>query len=436
LAHTLAVHQLALNEHTADWHAVCQLGNFPLWGSIKVQNPTAHKFSRRPDRHADFESAAMEFPERCSAAVAVRLLTNVEGPQTMAKSPIVQRALLAAVLVLAPSAPPAIADVTFFDDLADFQAVSTTSVAATFETVTPTETPIFIPPSPPITLGGVTFTPHNTGTAFAPNLFIATPSTLTDFSVDPASDVLTMSGNENFEIDFSSAPTAVGFETYLNPYDPPVVKVYDTTGNLLATHALTQAAATRGFLGITSTVAIGTVSWKADDGDDVNTAIDNVRVGTTNPVVPHVLTFYLHGNDIPGTAGGLTMNQNPASSQLFNVNLFYAPTWFSDPAVTGTVPSGGQFKLIIARTVGLSLPTTFRLASTDLDGGNEQELGQITQGIGLGFSPKTVTIPVATPATLNNRRLKLTVSSAFQLNLNLQIGTSSYLTVTQFVGTP
>jgi hypothetical protein len=43
---------------------------------------------------------------------------------------------------------------------------------------------------------------------------------------------------------------------------------------------------------------------------------------------------------------------------------------------------------------------------------------------------------VAVPVTLNNKRLKLTISSALGLTLNWQMGSGSYLETTEFAGTP
>ena len=62
--------------------------------------------------------------------------------------------------------------------------------------------------------------------------------------------------------------------------------------------------------------------------------------------------------------------------------------------------------------------------------------GQTTQLLGLGLGARTINIPVTTPVTLNNRRLNLTISSAASLNLNLQTGSSTFLELTTFTGTP
>lgn len=318
---------------------------------------------------------------------------------------------------------------TFYDNLASFQAASSTNVAVTFEGFAPADQNIGIPPNPPITLGGVSFTPL----APAPNLVVATPGAVYPFTVPRSSNVLTVSGNENIDMDFAAPPTAVGFDTYLNPYDPPVVAVYDTNGNLIATHTLTQAASTVGFIGITSSVPIGKVNWLADRGGLVNTAVDNVRVGT---IRPHDLKFYLHGADIPETAGGFTMNEHPAPGHTLNLGLLSSPSWFSDPALTGTFLAGATFKLVVPMTVGLSLGVTYRLSATNADGSGAQLLGQTTRILNAGTGTQTITIPVSTPVTFNNKRLKLTISSGLGIGVSLQMGPGAYVEATRFVGTP
>ena len=154
------------------------------------------------------------------------------------------------------------------------------------------------------------------------------------------------------------------------------------------------------------------------------------------PTLPHTLRFYLHGNDTPGTASGFTMNQTPAPSQTLRLNLSSCPTWFSEPALTGTFQPGATFRLTMPRTLGLNVAMTFRLAVTNPDGSNGQLLGQTTQLLGLGLGARTINIPVTTPVTLNNRRLCLTMSSAANLYLNLQTGSSTFLELTTFTGTP
>jgi hypothetical protein len=143
------------------------------------------------------------------------------------------------------------------------------------------------------------------------------------------------------------------------------------------------------------------------------------------------LKFYLHGNDIPGTAGGFTMNQAPAPGQTLSLNLLSSPSWFSDPPLNHTFQEGATFKVVFSPSVGLSVAQTFRLASTNPDGSGEQSLGQTTQLLGGGT--QTIAIPVTTPVTLAGKRLKLTISSSVSLGIDLQLDNGAYLEATSSV---
>ncbi len=173
--------------------------------------------------------------------------------------------------------------ISFYDDLVTFDANSSTSIAVTFDPFTPTDVPISIPPASPITFGEITFTPVNSLPTGA-NLFVATPGgrAAPFFGVGLESNVLTASGNENIDITFSTAPTAVGFETYTNAFDSPIVSVYDTAGQLRAQYVLIQAPKSLGFLGIVSDVPIGKVNWLATKGGVQNTGIANIRISCSN----------------------------------------------------------------------------------------------------------------------------------------------------------
>lgn len=160
------------------------------------------------------------------------------------------------------------------------------------------------------------------------------------------------------------------------------------------------------------------------------------RVSHTGSPTPHTLTLYLHGDDLPGTAGDFTMNQTPPPAKPLILNLSDSPSWFSDPALTGTFQSASTFQLVLPCTLAMSLSKTVRLAATALDGREEQSLGQVTRGPALCLGQEIFTIPVTTPLTLTGRRLKLTITSSVDLGLNLQMGAHTFLRATSFVGTP
>jgi uncharacterized delta-60 repeat protein len=151
----------------------------------------------------------------------------------------------------------------------------------------------------------------------------------------------------------------------------------------------------------------------------------------------HTLTFFLHGNDMAGTAGGFTMNGTPPMSQSLPIGNGSTSTWFSDPAVSGAFLAGTSVRLVTPCPTGVGMPKTVTLASTNLDGSDPQLLGQASQGvvICLGQESLSLMIPVTTPTTLINRRLQLTIATGAQ-ELTLPLGQGTFLEATTFVGAP
>jgi uncharacterized delta-60 repeat protein len=151
----------------------------------------------------------------------------------------------------------------------------------------------------------------------------------------------------------------------------------------------------------------------------------------------HTLTFFLHGNDAPGTAGGFTMNDTAPSSQNVEIASSNPPSWFSDPVVTGSFIAGASFRLVVPCPTGIAMPKTVTIASTDLNGGDPQFLGQATQGVYICMGQDTLSlfIPVNAPATLINRRLQVTITTPNEVAL-LPLGEQTFLQATNFVGTP
>lgn len=172
---------------------------------------------------------------------------------------------------------PAHAGTKSYNSLAAFQAVSNTTVQATFENFTPVNT-IY---TSPITEGTVTFM-SGPITDSSPNLYVYTPNASSeqhDWGEPLASNVLTEEGNENINMTFSVPTTAVGWDSYTNRFADPTVSVYDTNNILIGMFTLTQASDTQGFFGVISTVPIGRINWLAVNGGTQNTGIDNIRTG-------------------------------------------------------------------------------------------------------------------------------------------------------------
>ena len=169
----------------------------------------------------------------------------------------------------------------FHTSLASFLGASTSSLQADFQGFsTLADTPGI---ANPYTSGNVRF-------AHPSNLYIAAvggAAAVFDFDVAPLSNVLTASGNEDIALTFLNAATsAVGFTAYTNRFAAPTVFVYDLLGMLMDSYVLAQGPSSIGFVGITSTVAIGRVQWTPISGEVKDTALDDVYTGLTrdNPV--------------------------------------------------------------------------------------------------------------------------------------------------------
>ena len=160
----------------------------------------------------------------------------------------------------------------------------------------------------------------------------------------------------------------------------------------------------------------------------------------TQPVAAtaHTVKLYLHGNDIPGTAGGFTMNQTaPATGTSVTLSLLSAPAWFSDPVFNGSFASGTAFQVDFPCSLGLGALVTYSLARTNVTGGAATPIGSTTQLLNACVgTTHSVTIPVTGPVVFSNQRLKLTISSLLGLLLTMPLGSGTDLQGTLYTGTP
>jgi hypothetical protein len=176
---------------------------------------------------------------------------------------------LAVVLLPLGSVSLAVPDVytieSFFDVWADVTLVED------FEAVIPKDTALLS-----FTSNGITYT----GTqASNPNVWVASPG-YTNFGVPvTTSSVLTSTGPEDFVVDLSGfSYTAVSFDAYLNNLGPVVAEVYGSDPTPMLT-LIDLRGAGMWFTGITTGEPITSIHWTSVGGAQVNTGIDNLRLG-------------------------------------------------------------------------------------------------------------------------------------------------------------
>jgi hypothetical protein len=163
--------------------------------------------------------------------------------------------------------------VTFYQSKAAFDAVTGTMLLEDFESFSPQDTVII----PSFTSHGVTYT----GFAGSPsgNVYVESPGMVYGLGAShPAtSSVLTANGDEDFTAAFSTAVSAVGFDTYLNGLGPVTIGIYNGA-TLLDSFSYAGSVNTEEYLGIVSTIPITSFRFTSAQGGIVDTGIDNISV--------------------------------------------------------------------------------------------------------------------------------------------------------------
>ena len=194
-------------------------------------------------------------------------------------------AVIAAVLTGMSATAGATTITFFYDNKAAFDAAASTALYEDFESFSPKDTNL-----PLISLGIIAYTPF--ATASLPNLLVSSPGYLNyGVNVSPTtSSILTTSGDEDFEMAFGIAQTAVGFVGYLNGLGPGTVKVFDG-GTLLDTYNLPDVSGgAKIHFGVVS--AGGTfdkLRWTSTAGSLLNTGVDDISLSA----VPEPSTYAL-----------------------------------------------------------------------------------------------------------------------------------------------
>ncbi len=175
------------------------------------------------------------------------------------------------------------AGVTTFVDSASFDAAIDVDLLEDFEGVVPQDAALLS-----FTSLGITYTglqspePANVFVAAAGHDNFGIPGTTT-------SAILTSDGYEFFEIDLSSVlPTAVGFDVYLNSDGPVVTRYYGADDNPLCAISDPRNSDQIWFLGVLFDEPIARMTWESAvvRGQQVNTGLDNLRLGTAASTIP------------------------------------------------------------------------------------------------------------------------------------------------------
>ena len=197
----------------------------------------------------------------------------------------IKQMIPAAILLLA--ATSANSTVMFYTDFANFDAATTATLVEDFEAYPTKDTPLAS-----INTNGITYTPIGATN----NVWVSSPG-YTNYGVPgpTTTSILTATGDEHFMITPDDALSAIGFDVYLNQYDPAYVNVYGTSGLLDTFDLTTLQNDIIGFLGMTSTEAIISVEWFTTSGGVLNTGIDNVYAQTYATPEPSIVLLICTG---------------------------------------------------------------------------------------------------------------------------------------------
>jgi hypothetical protein len=194
-----------------------------------------------------------------------------------------------AVLALACATPSHAISVTFYLTKPLFDTAVTTSLLEDFESVVPKDTALASFVSNGVTYTGLAGSP-------SPNVWVASPG-YTNFGAGvpqpTTTSILVANGDEDFRMDFSTKPLAVGFDIYYNGLGPVTTTV--KVGAFTFFYIDPGVRNDVGFIGVVSSDPITSAEFKSTFGGRLNTGIDNIVISTA---VPEPATLVLVGGGL------------------------------------------------------------------------------------------------------------------------------------------
>lgn len=205
-----------------------------------------------------------------------------------AKQSVLTAAAIAA-LSLAVTAPSH-ATVTVYTSKLAFDTAVATTLLEDFEAFAPKDTALAS-----FTSNGVTYT-GLAGSPF-PNVWVASPG-YTNFGAGvpqpTTTSILVANGDEDFTMDFSMKPLAVGYDVYFNGLGLVTTRIH-TTGGLGLILGDNRGLNDVGFYGFVSTDPITSIEFKSTSGGRLNTGVDNIVISSA---VPEPATLALLGGGL------------------------------------------------------------------------------------------------------------------------------------------
>jgi hypothetical protein len=194
-----------------------------------------------------------------------------------------------AVLALAFVAPSHATSISFYLTKPLFDSAVTTTLLEDFEAFAPKDTALASFVSKGVTYTGLAGSPF-------PNVWVASPG-YSNFGVGvpqpTTTSILVANGDEDFRMDFSMNPLAVGFDVYFNGLGQ--VETTVKTGAITFTFTDLRGLNNVGFYGFISSDPITSVEFKSTFGGRLNTGVDNIVIATA---VPEPATLALFGGGL------------------------------------------------------------------------------------------------------------------------------------------